>query len=296
MVRRALVKENDCPRHFCYTATCYVDTLECYLRKNDHQLIASLRKYCHSLHKYRCEGGGIRITLQNPKNAALRKLDRCFRFDGGVMHQAHIAYDFTMKTEVELTIFHKFLRQKLCPPYSRTTPSAYKGTHYIKGRRWNSVNIAIYADLPSRLTGEAFCVHTEIRITSLCQLRKNKITRPSHLLKYDYGALWQKYFRLADFKEENIQHAAELIVRQGKCPSGLQPRLVPFIRRIIACDDDGTPSAQGFRNFLNRTHLLPKRFLWSIPQVITQCIPTSDYTRINIAFSASLSVNKCDIS
>jgi hypothetical protein len=147
---------------------------------------------CVPTKRYRPDGTWVyTLSIHQPTEEALRIIELALQAPiHARIHEVHIALDLLTASRAEAVELQGFMARHLLPS-SRPTKSIVwvKGTAYYnkgtrRGREW-----ALYADLPSKVTG-TWCSHIEIRIKGADQLRRDSLSSAAELLRLDHHDFW----------------------------------------------------------------------------------------------------------
>lgn len=171
----------------------YVDCVHAWLpRRLSARELAWLAQHCEvRVPKWRKRwdrvGHQQYIDLKQPTDAALHYLHSI----GNVLvNYVEFALDWTFNYEDERDAAWSFTDRHIVKRWHRESQGIryVKGTRYTAGRHGNS-NLVGYADKPSRITGELYCLHIEYRMR-LRALRRIGISSAKDLLNYDHHQFW----------------------------------------------------------------------------------------------------------
>ena len=223
----------------------YIDCVHAWLpRRLTAQEMAWLAQHCGELRtpkwRKRRDRVGYKqyIDLKQPTDAALHYLHSI----GNVLiNYVEYALDWTFNHEDERDDAWIFTDRHIVKRWHRHSQGiryvkSVKGvTRYTAGRHGNS-NLVSYADKPSRITGELYCVHIEFRMR-LRALRRIGISSARDLLNYDHHRFWTQrlLLRAIDLDRFGRRYNRE-ILHKG-------PRTGAWMRRRM----DGTVYNQDLR-------------------------------------------------
>jgi hypothetical protein len=143
---------------------------------------------------------GRRVRVHQPKIQTLHLLDDLLPKYHGSLCRFDVAFDFT-------GISPSWLERRCILRWRRPGPMRdYGDTVYwvaqsVRKKRSNR-DIALYADRPSKITGEPDCTHFELRFYGTPAVRREGIKRPSQLIGLDPAELLQKHIKVVDFDDE----------------------------------------------------------------------------------------------
>jgi hypothetical protein len=132
----------------------------------------------------------VRLQMRRPRREALQWLAT---LDGMVMNYVEIGLDWTFTSEEERDAAQEFIRTHHVKRWHGDQQVTFhKGiTRYTAQRRVPN-KLVSYADRPSRITGEIYCVHVEWRLNGARALRRAGIATVSELLKLDHHQFWKE--------------------------------------------------------------------------------------------------------
>lgn len=158
---------------------------------------------------------GYRGRIHQPKTQTLFLLDDLLPKYHGTLCRFDVAFDFN-------GISADWLEQRCILRWRRPGPMRnYGDTVYwvaqsVRKKRSNR-DIALYADRPSKITGEPDCTHFELRFYGTPAVRREGIKRPSQLIGLDPAELFQKHIKVVDFDDEAAERLkCRFIQRQVK--------------------------------------------------------------------------------
>ena len=172
----------------------YIDCVHAWLpRRLSPQGLAWLAQQCGEVRvprwRKRWDRVGYQqyIDLKQPNDAALHYLHS---IGNGLINYVEFALDWTFNYEDERDAAWIFTDRHIIKRWHRHSQGIryVKGTRYTAGRHGNS-NLVGYADKPSRITGELYCLHIEYRMR-LRALRRIGISSAKDLLNYDHHQFW----------------------------------------------------------------------------------------------------------
>jgi hypothetical protein len=103
-------------------------------------------------------------------------------------------------------------------------------SRYTRGRK-SRVNVAMYADRPSKVTGEP-CVHIECRIRGRAALLDHDIDSAADLRNYDHRSLWQELLTFFDLDVRTFgRRVMNRQTNDGRVRTTVLRRRTPLIRR-----------------------------------------------------------------
>jgi len=130
-----------------------------------------------------------RLQLRRPSREALQWLSAS---DGILVNYLELALDWSFDHVDERDEAHDFVCKYHVKRWHGDQKIKFvKGTRYT-GERQTANKLVSYADLPSRMTGEVYCVHLEWRLNGVQALRRAGIETVSELLKLDAHEFWKK--------------------------------------------------------------------------------------------------------
>lgn len=145
-----------------------------------------------------------RVTAFQPTTEALEWLAR--RNDI-LLNYVEIAFDWIFSSEDDKQEAFTFVCEHLVKRYHRDQGIRFAGedgfTRYT-GPRGAPNLIAVYADLPSKVTGEVECLHFDWRISGVASLRRAGIRSVRDLLHLDHGAFWRERLVLCEINRRML--------------------------------------------------------------------------------------------
>ena len=132
------------------------------------------------------------VDLKQPTDTALNYLHSI----GNVLiNYVEFALDWTFNYEDECDAAWTFIDRHIIKRWHRDSQGIRyvkrKVTRYTAGRH-ETANLVSYADKPSRITGELYCVHIEFRYTRQRTLQRIGISSAKDLLNYDHHRFWKQ--------------------------------------------------------------------------------------------------------
>ena len=161
------------------------------------------------------DGRGRWIDFKQPQQQLLQWLKKQTAVKV-VMLEA--ALDFIFPPH-EFAAGREFLDYHLLKKYpGKQTVEVSEGTRYFGSRKKKAKNIlTMYADLPSRVTGEDHCIHLEMRVSGLRALRAAGIFSVKDLVGFNFVSFWEKRLVLVDVTPERLgRHCRNLGCGKGK--------------------------------------------------------------------------------
>jgi hypothetical protein len=135
--------------------------------------------------------------------------------------QTQVALDLCFNSEEELERSRRIFDTYNVTPWCRVVPHRHRGTIYSKAKR-SSNNRATYSDKPSRVTGEAHCLHIEARLKGSRALERHGVWVES-IMSLDHHAFWKKHLRMS--KVEDVQQIGRMVDNQAKEKSRRKPSI-----------------------------------------------------------------------
>jgi hypothetical protein len=128
---------------------------------------------------------GQRISIKVPSRSALRLVSTT----SAQLYGVELALDLTYETAAPV---HQALKMCICQPWAGKRRVVDLGGTLYTGQRKQGRHhhFAMYADKPSRITGETDTVHLEKRTRGLPLLRKIGIKDATDMLDFDHVAYW----------------------------------------------------------------------------------------------------------
>jgi hypothetical protein len=161
--------------------------------------MAKLRRHCKVRELDSLPGEEQLLHLFQPPDRALRMLAR--RNDVFIT-RVEFALDWTFadpqQRDRAWRIFCSYsFKKHHCPRKIKV----FKGTRYTDPRR-AATNLIAYADRPSKATGDAYCVHIELRLTREVPLVRAGIESVRDLIGFDHRNFWRPrlHMRMLNFK------------------------------------------------------------------------------------------------
>jgi hypothetical protein len=174
---------------------CYYDVVQVWLQQRlPPRRIAWLRNHCGR--------GGLndfnaparfdpsyrqRLRLMQPRLPALQFLSTLVL----LLNYVEVAQDWIFDDQFQKLMADQFARQYLVEKFHRQDSNLVEGATLYTRRRRARNKITIYADQPSRMSGDLDCVHIEARMAGADALRRAGISSVADLLRFDHRAFWQ---------------------------------------------------------------------------------------------------------
>jgi hypothetical protein len=191
----------------------YFDTIAVWLdKKPSNKQLADLKRWCGERHveqkqawwnpAYRC-----RLQLHQPTRLAFKLLVQLAESSKipPCVNQVHIALDWIMKNLSEAQALDGFVDDHLVQKWQRKRGLKYhKNSRYsAPPKPWRGQRTAVYADKPSRHTGQP-CVHLEWRVNGAATIKRLGIEAPSDLPEFDFHRFWKKHLCLMEIRKEQL--------------------------------------------------------------------------------------------
>jgi hypothetical protein len=133
-----------------------------------------------------------RLQLNQPTLEALQFLGA---IDNVLLNYVELSLDWTFDREAERNCAYDFLGRFHVKKHHRDHGIRWFGgggvTRYTGPRKSPNV-LAVYRDRPSKVTGEAFCVHLDWRIKGAVAMRRAGITSVTELLELNHRQFWHE--------------------------------------------------------------------------------------------------------
>ncbi|MDR6302563.1 hypothetical protein GGQ85_000239 [Nitrobacter vulgaris] len=151
-----------------------------------------------------------RYNIFQPTDEVLRWLANR---DGVHLSYAEISLDWIFDDEVDKDYADRLFRSIIVKKHHGNQGISFdKGTRYTAARGAPN-QIATYADLPCRITGEEYCLHIDWRISGSEALRRAGIHSANDLINFDYREFWRKRLIL---REINYSALGRMLWNRGK--------------------------------------------------------------------------------
>ena len=135
-----------------------------------------------------------RLRLMQPRLPALQFLSP-LRL---LMNYLEIALDWIFDDQFQKLVADLLARQYLVEKFHRRDSNLVEGVTLYTRRRDARNKITIYADKPSRMSGELDCVHVEARMAGAGAIGRAGISSVADLPTFDHRAFWQRRLLMYD--------------------------------------------------------------------------------------------------
>jgi len=155
-----------------------------------------------------------RLLFQRPDRNALQKFEK-FTAGRYLINRVEIALDLLVSTKAEASALEAHLLKHVVQKWHGDRKvTRFKHTTYWSSDGWTARNFALYADRPSKMTGEP-CAHLELRIRRAAACRRASIKTMSDLINLDARALWDNELRIKSISKETLDRAIEKLAGEG---------------------------------------------------------------------------------
>lgn len=213
-------------------ALAYIDTVEIFLRSCPRGLRKKINDVQGAGPRIDPSGTqghvwGYRISVHQPKNQTLHLLDEVIAKYHGTLCRFDVAFDFS-------GISARWLEQRCILRWRRPGPmhDEPNGVYWVSQtarRKRSNRDVALYADRPSKITGEIDCTHFELRFYGTESVRREGFDRPSQLIGLNPERQFRKHIKLVDFDDEAADRFKRRFIRRqvkrlARNDRGLPPR------------------------------------------------------------------------
>jgi hypothetical protein len=147
---------------------------------------------------------------------------------GVLINYVEFALDWTFRYKRERNAAWRLVNRHIVKRWRRASQGiryVKRVTRYTAGRHATS-NLVGYADQPSRITGELYCVHIEFRVNRVRSLQRVGISSANDLIDFDHYRFWKPRLLMRAIDLERFGRAYNRQVL------GKGPRYGPWIDRI----------------------------------------------------------------
>jgi hypothetical protein len=225
---------------------------------------------------------GDKISISFPSRAALEALSE---IEDARPYSNEIALDVIYQ-HLNWVAVDMDIRRSIAQPFQTGDVVEVKETLYTgqvkEGQPYNLV--AMYPDMPSKVTGEDGCIHIEHRCVGLRTLRSIGIASVKDMLNFDLVAYWRRYlptlFLHVDAERfgrihSNVQHGIKrrrprIIEHNGKTIFNQDRSRGSYMFRKMSVNEEQT--SRSMQTFVHKVGRDP-RFIEQIPvNIITDMI------------------------
>jgi len=247
----------------------YVDTVELLFRRFPHGLKQLRGLACEPQVRVQKDRTGFvrwyRLTVHQPSRAVLRFLDHVQDYNNGRLCRFDLALDYGEG-------YGSILGQSTCMKWRNRGPMHDIGgtTYWIeltRRKRRAGRNLCLYADKPSKITGEVECAHLELRFLSNASCKRQGIERVSDLITADPQEIVRRNLRFYDLNVDEWKRA--MVKRQVKKNRDIyRPNQSKRIQSII--ERSTQDRVQRIKDLHPRTTMkhiepnIPQRLSWGV--------------------------------
>jgi hypothetical protein len=170
---------------------------------------------------------------------------------GTILTAAHLARDFVFDRPKDKQQLHELFSEHWVQRWQRKNRRIIfeRNDGLSTGRRSRGSYFTAYSNRPSRITGEAECVHQEIRAHGRAALEKSGINELNDLLSFDFESFWKEQDQNS-LKRVNVEKLGKFVRgKEDKSRAdmiGLDRRLGWLIYGIKGMDEYGNRSVEQF--------------------------------------------------
>jgi len=180
----------------CTGCVAYIDTLGIRTdRLPTNALRRKFRDCCGTFYAGRGEyfaGHPYRITLHQPSQTALDLLSVVSEDRKMVINTVHVACDVFVDSVEEAQRLYDYFDRHFVQRWHKTRCVDYCGTtRYTKERVWGTINVVMYADRPSKITGGP-CLHVEWRLSGKGLCADQEVGTVRDLMTFDLAAFCKR--------------------------------------------------------------------------------------------------------
>jgi hypothetical protein len=152
---------------------------------------------------------GWRVIISQPSRKTLHYLEEVQRDNGGSVFRFDIAIDLIAKDEIDAEELKSLVLTRALLKWRPKGPMLnieglddFTTTYWIeqnKRKRRSNRDLALYADKPSKVTGEINCVHLELRFLNTRSCKKAGISSAKDLIDLNPAEIFAKNVKFTDF-------------------------------------------------------------------------------------------------
>jgi hypothetical protein len=180
-------------------------------RRSTNSDFHTLRLTCGGIIPYRSKTGMHGVRLHQPTKGSIAYISRCF--PEHKVSRVDVALDLIAIGWTETGAIAARLNATMTQPWrgNRRTHTE-KSTLYLAART-SRRNVALYADRPSKVTGEP-AVHVEFRYTGTAACKRRGIYHIGDLLNFDPGICLQRDMRISVLNLRKLDRLVAALARE----------------------------------------------------------------------------------
>ncbi len=137
----------------------------------------------------------FRFTFCQPSRDLLLQLSK---IEGSIFNHVELSLDLIFDSQQDLDLANAFTCRFFVKKHHRDQGIRYCGDTRYTGGRWEHPNlVAIYADKPSKVTGEVLCLHIDWRAYGVKALERIGLKSTADLANLDHEAFWRNRLLLS---------------------------------------------------------------------------------------------------